>query len=401
MTLKQGKYLLFAVFLGVLFFSLHAQGQDADTYEVRLYLFHSESCPHCRDEIKFLEKEVEDKYPNLTIDKREVSKDFKNLNIFKKVIEAYGLDGSVPVNVIGDDVIVGFKKDEILKIIEQCSETACDSKIDGLMGYDDVEKYQGGPAAVETGPDDNSNPDDHNDHKLDVNIFGKQFCLESSSSVCLVGVALGLADGINPCMFSVLLFMLTYLLAIGSRKRALKSGIAFILTTFVVYFLFMYGIIKVVDVLQIAHVLRAVVVAIAFFVGAVMIKDYFFYGKGISLEIPQKYKPKLEQLIKKGTVFSAIILALFSSLVELPCTSGLPLAYTSILSSRHLYPFWYLFVYNLFFILPLLIILVFVLMSWRKVERLESWRNATKKYMRLVSGILLILLGLALLFNWI
>jgi cytochrome c biogenesis protein CcdA len=401
-----GKFFLLAFLLVFSFFisrpSFAQETGSSDLYKVRLYLFHSETCPHCRDEIKFLDG-IKNQYPNLEIQKFEVSKDFKNLNLFKKINQMYGLDGSVPLNIIGDKIIVGFKENELLGQFDNCSRAACNNpEADQLLGSGEVEKFQGTVPGIGQSSNSNENKEgDKNQSGLRFDLLGREFCLNSDSSVCFVGVALGLADGINPCMFSVLLFMLGYLLAVGSKKRAIKSGAAFIVATFFVYFLFMYGLIKIVSVLQIASLLRAVVILVAFVVGVVMIKDYFFYGQGISLEIPKKFKPTIEGLIRKGTIPSAILLALFSSLVELPCTSGLPLAYTTIISSKNLFPFWYLLVYNIFFVLPLVVILVLVILAWNKVENFEKWKESSKKYMRLATGILLLLIALALWMNWI
>lgn len=239
----------------------------------------------------------------------------------------------------------------------------------------------------------------HEDHKT-IQVFGKEICLEESGSICFLGGLLGLADGINPCMFSVLSFLLIYLMGIGSSKKALKAGIAFIITTFVVYFLFMFGLIKIINILEISNQIRILIAIFAFVVGLVMIKDFFFYGKWFSFEISDKTKPLLEKLTKKGTVLSAIILAIVASIVELPCTSGIPLAYVSILSTNNLSSIGYLLIYNFFFVLPLIVLVLGVIFIWKKVEKVEEWKEKSKKYMRLVTGVLLIFLALVIWNNW-
>lgn len=86
------------------------------------------------------------------------------------------------------------------------------------------------------------------------------------------------------------------------------------------------------------------------------LKDIFWYGKGISLAIPKKAKPMLEYITVRGTYMSAFVLAILSSLVELPCTIGIPLAYVGAIGEQaNVLPA--LLVYNLFFILPLIIII--------------------------------------------
>ncbi len=158
--------------------------------------------------------------------------------------------------------------------------------------------------------------------------------MDERHSIAFWAVVLGILDGVNPCMFSVLIFLLTYLIGVGSRKKALKTGLVFAAVTFAVYFSLMLGIFQIVSVLKISSWVRYIAIGIALVLGILMVKDYFFYGKWISLAIPDKHKPTIEKLVKKGTYFSVALLALFASLVELPCTSGIPIAFTSILTQN-------------------------------------------------------------------
>ena len=373
------------------FFSL-AEAEDSQ-YPVRIFFFHTSGCPHCKDEEKFF-KDLEKKYSNIEIHSFEVSSDFKSRNLFEQALTKFNLSGGVPLTIIDDQPIVGFNnakgigqkiEDKIIK----CSDTPCNSYLNEVLGLAMIEGQ-----VINT--EELTKQEDQNQ----ITICGKEFNLKNGP-VYFWGIFLGLADGINPCMFSVLLFLITYLLAIGSRKKMIKAGIAFTVTTFIVYFLFMYGIIQIIDVLKVASFARWIIIAFSFAIGLIMIKDFFFYNKWISLEISSKAKPFLEKLVKKGTVFSAVLLAIFSSLIELPCTSGIPLAYISILTTRDCSIPIHLLVYNLFFILPLVIIILGVAFTWTKVEKVEIWRQKSRKYMRLIAGILLLFLAFALLFNWI
>jgi len=384
---------------------------------VRLYMFHLDTCSRCHDEHEFLEK-VAKKLPHLEVVEFEVSqKNFQNRSFFSNVIQHYELEGGgVPVTVIGDQLIVGFDDEkgkgvEILQQVAQCSTSVCESWIDDTQGSVSTEKVSVNektlktlgidPAQLSTIDDQPNQVTQNPGQNNQVRVFGREFNLENQSSTMVIGIILGLADGINPCMFSVLIFLLTYLMAIGSRKKALKAGIIFTVTTFAVYFLFMLGIIKVVDILGVAYWFRWIVIFFALFAGIVMIKDYFFYGKWFSLEIPKRFRPKIQSLIKKGTLPSAFVLALLASIVELPCTSGLPLAYVTILADRQLNPVWYLLIYNFFFVLPLFVIILSVVFAWTKSEKVEEKRIKLRKYMRLVAGVLLVLMALALWQNWI
>lgn len=406
MNLFKKSFWVFLIFGALFFGAIFAKAETVERYPARLYLFYLDTCPHCHEELKFLDK-IKGDYPNLEVVKFEVSKDFKNQNLFQQVNDKFSLQGGVPVTVIGDQHFLGFDNEkglgtEIKKLLDNCSTKKCDSFLDGLTGKGSIEKMisyelNGGSATTEKEPKVQT----REAGKKYVQVFGRDICINDAKSVCFLGVFLGLADGINPCMFSVLIFLLTYLLAVGSKKRAIKAGVAFILTTFVLYFLFMLGIIKMVELLGIAVSVRKVITFLAFLLGLIMIKDYFFYGRWVALEIPTRFKPYLEKLTHRGTIVSAALLALASGLVELPCTSGLPLAFISVLSDKGLAPLWYLTIYNFFFILPLIIIVFGVTLFWQKADKIESWRQNWKKYMRLITGLLLIFLALAMWNNWL
>jgi cytochrome c biogenesis protein CcdA/thiol-disulfide isomerase/thioredoxin len=410
-----------------LFLSLLTNTAKAENdLPARMFFFHSNSCPHCRAEEEFIEK-LKKEYPNLKVYAFEVSSDFKNLNIFRNVTEYYKMDGAIPVSIIKDSPIIGFDGEDkqLGRIIEDevayCSVHACNPYPVELLKLDVLEdKKDGKPTVVseETNKtienNKNNQPEgqilnsasqnptlDNENKNIQLNFFGKPLKINQGSSLILTGMFLGLADGVNPCMFSVLIFLLTYLMSIGSTKKAIKAGTAFAITTFFVYFLFMLGIIHIIDVLEIAQQARYAIIIFALVAGLLMIKDFFFYGKWFSLEIPSSCKPKLESLIKKGTIPSVVLLALLAGLVELPCTSGLPLAYVSILSAKDVSPAFYLFLYNLFFILPLVLIVAGVALAWSKIEDVERWRERTKKYMRLVAGVILVFLAIALWKNWL
>ncbi len=221
--------------------------------------------------------------------------------------------------------------------------------------------------------------------------------------IFLLAIGLGLIDGIlNPCALSVLFFLVAYLLAIGTSKKCLKIGIAYSFIVFVVYFLFMYGVLNVISIIGFIEIIKTIVVSVLIVAGLLSLKDFFFYGKWVSLEIPKFAKPKIEKLIKMATLPSAILLALFVSLVEIPCAGAFPFAFTTILAEKGIVGILstlYLLLYNFFFVLPLILLVLIFYFGLQKVEKAEELRLKTRKYMRLATGLILISLGLAMLFR--
>lgn len=361
--------------------------------KVEVYFFWGQGCPHCAQEEPFLEK-LEEKYPQLEVKDFEVYGSKENLELFKKITRAYNIErlyGSVPITFIGKDYVVGFGSEnttgkEIESLILNCLEADCPSPSD-ILAAGSVDRWQSSHSLE--GKD-----------IIKIPFFGKEIKVSSDSSLIFLGILFGLADGINPCMFSVLLFLLTYLLAIGSRKKAVKVGLVFAFSVFIIYFLFMLGMINLIALIGFIEKIKIVVAIFALIAGLIMVKDFFAYGKWFSLEIPKSVKPTIEKLIKKGTIPSAILLAILSSFVELPCTVGIPLVFTTLLAGNVSNHIPYLLWYNLFFILPLLIIIAIVSFALAKAEEMEGWRLNFRKYMRLAAGLILLFLSAALFMGW-
>ncbi len=60
---------------------------------------------------------------------------------------------------------------------------------------------------------------------------------------------------------------------------------------------------------------------------------------------------------------------------------------------------FYLLWYNLFFVAPLMILTLVFYFGWMKVEKAEETRLKLRKYMRLVAGLMMLALGLAMFFR--
>jgi len=355
---------------------------------VCLHLFVNDQCSVCSNTYEYLVEISEEYGADLKV--YNISEDEASQTLFWQLQGFYGLTFSgFPIVFMGDSYFLG---EEVIRRNLETSLVDCQSE--GCPCP--VEKLE---QTLTQMPKVNTfTPQTKEDFTVDF--FGRSINLYSGSPLYVLGVILGLVDGINPCMFSVLLFLLTYLLAIGSRKKALKVGLAFVLGVFTIYFLFMVGMINLIGLIGFIQKIKTIVAILALAAGVIMVKDFFFYGKWFSLEIPSKAKPAVEKLIKKGTIPSALLLALLSSLVEIPCTSGIPLVYVTLLAQKDGAYLPYLIWYNIFFVLPLLAIIVLVSLAWTQADKIEKWRLDFRKYMRLVAGLILAFLGLAFLLGW-
>ncbi|MEX1051951.1 MAG: GAP family protein [Patescibacteria group bacterium] len=213
-----------------------------------------------------------------------------------------------------------------------------------------------------------------------------------------LGIVLATAavDSINPCAIGVLVLMVSVVLGNqGSIKRLLLLGGLYIFAVFATYLVAGLGLVYFLGSipLWVTEYLSIAVGSLVIFAGILEIKDFFWYGRGFSLHIPAVFAAKIKQMSGNITVPSVILLGMFVSAVELPCTGAPYLAIISILSTNfNTSAFLMLVLYNIVFVAPLIIILLLVA-AGVKVSAVKQWKQDNKHYMRLAAGALLLTLG--------
>jgi cytochrome c biogenesis protein CcdA len=223
-------------------------------------------------------------------------------------------------------------------------------------------------------------------------------------------IVLGAAvvDSINPCAIGVILFLASVLLKVSERKQQLlRLGMVYIATVYVVYTVSGLGLIWFQHTLierGLAEIVGITVGLLVILLGLIELKDVFWYGKGISLEIAPQHRARLIDMAQRLSMLGIITIGGFVALVELPCTGGPYLAITTLLArSFDIRAFLYLLLYNFIFILPLLIILLMIYFG-SSTLMLKQWREAKRRWMNLASGLLMIFLGTLLIgyyrFGW-
>jgi len=205
-----------------------------------------------------------------------------------------------------------------------------------------------------------------------------------------------LIDSINPCAIGVLILLVSTLLA-GSKTKTqiLRIGLIYIAAVYVTYFLAGLGLMFFLRSipLWVSQYISIVVGSIVVFAGLIEIKDFFWYGKGFSLQIGSDKAKKIHKYMEKVTVPGVIFLGAFVAGVELPCTGGPYLAITLILSQNfNIWTLILLAIYNVIFVLPLVVILGMVFFG-TKIQAVKHWKQSGRSLMRLAIGIILILLG--------
>ena len=212
-------------------------------------------------------------------------------------------------------------------------------------------------------------------------------------SIVLISAAI---DSINPCAIGVLILMVSVVLGgKGSVGRLLYLGGLYIGSIFLTYLLAGLGLIYFLQgvPLFVAEYLAIIVGSIVILAGLLEVKDFFWYGKGFSLQIPPYFARKIHEYSKNVTTTGVILLGVFIAAVELPCTGAPYLAIITLLSLNfNAQAFLMLLIYNVVFVLPLIVILLLVA-GGMKIDKIKKWKQANKGYMRFAIGYMLIALG--------
>jgi len=224
-------------------------------------------------------------------------------------------------------------------------------------------------------------------------------------SFSLIVIA-GLLDGINPCAIGMLILLLGYLLVFAKKPhRMIQLGLIYIITIFITYFLiglaFSHIVIRLLQwplYSEISHIIKWIIVILIWLAALVNLKDFFFYGKGFSLGVTKKEVPLLMKLIKKVDWHATILLGIIVTLFELPCSLPLYVGSIAIMSEAFNYgtTILYLLVYNLMFILPLVLVFA-VLVKTHHIFEAKDIQERSNKWMKLSMGIAQIIIGIGLL----
>src|SRR3990170_4370719 len=223
-------------------------------------------------------------------------------------------------------------------------------------------------------------------------------------------MAAAVIDSINPCVFGVLIFLIAFMTKVfKSPNRMLLGGILYSGVVYATYLLLGFGILKLALNTGLANAFYWGAALIAIFAGLLEIKDFFWYGKGFSLQMlpggSERIKfytaqiEKTEQRHPALLVLMTAALGVFVVLVELPCTGAPYLAILGLLSKGAFaaaVPL--LLLYNFIFIIPLFIIIGIAYFG-TTTEALEEWRKEHRGLMRLGIGIFLLLLGFYMIYS--
>ena len=154
------------------------------------------------------------------------------------------------------------------------------------------------------------------------------------------------------------------------------------------------GILQALHIFNTPHFMAKVGATLLVILGGINVINEFFPAFPVKLRIPHSVHRKIAELMEKGSAPTAFILGGLVGLCEFPCTGGPYLMVLGLLHDKATYlaGLGYLILYNLVFVLPLVIILL-IASNKVLVHKVEEWRKSESRNMRLWGGIAMVALG--------
>ncbi len=375
---------------------------------VNIYLFHSYTCKHCKEEIKLLD-ELEKEYDNIKVYKYEVNEN-ENGELLKNISEIMGSKVTgTPYTIIGNKVFSGYdyenSKGRFKGAIEYYSKYGYEDKVGEYISSIPLPSYE----VKDTDPDVDEYISNYISYKVKLPLIGEVKL--KNLTLPLITVVIGLADGFNPCAMWVLLFLISMLIGMKDKKRMWILGSTFLLTSALIYLIFMMSWLNLANLLISVVWVRVIIAIVSLVGGIINLRGYIKHRKVSGCDVvDDKKRNKIITRIKKFTteknfwlaILGVIVLAISVNVVELACSAGLPVMFIEILSLNNLTAIEeiiYIVLYMLFFLLDDFVVFVIAMTTLSLTGVSSKYGNLSK----LIGGILMLLIGLLLMFKpeWI
>ena len=363
--------------------SFAASTPSSVSYPVHLAYFYEPGCHDC-DRVKILLKDISAKYPDNVILKSFDINLTDNTELAESLGELYQMPEEerllVPVIFVGDNYLFrdAITFDNLDELIQKYSAT------ETIAPWEKVKEK-------------------------DLTAQERLIARFQSFGLAAVTVS-GLIDGINPCAFASIIFFISYLTLIKRKGREiLWVGGIFTLSVFLTYFLIGTGALKMITSLSFLPLVRKIFVLVtavlSLILGMVSLFDYLqFKKKGTTkdakLQLPSFLKNMIHSAIRKNVrlsnyILMAAVTGFIVSLLELACTGQVYLPtimFISTIPELKANALFYLFFYNLMFVVPL--VLVFSFTYWGTTS--TQWATLTQKnFGKIKIAMTLLFFGLA------
>ena len=322
------------------------QESPPDNHAIYITYFHKRGCQKCARASAIL-KRLQTKYPQIIVEMKYAKESRELLEAMGALYDISKMKRlTTPAVFIGDEYMLDEPDEKRLEaVIQKYLQTGVASRLS--------------QAEAKTG--------EASDEIVQrFNAFG---------TLAVAGA--GLLDGINPCAFATIVFFISYMSLVGrERKEMLVAGSAFAAAVFVTYLLLGMGLLKFLSFLNEFSVVAKCVYLLAaigtFALAFLSLYDAYKAKQGkvkeITLQLPKSLKQRIHKVIREqtrtsGVVIGALVIGFAISALELVCTGQVYLpTITFVMGVEGMrgHALAYLILYNLMFIVPLLVVFGFV-----------------------------------------
>lgn len=349
--------------------------QEAVTKESQVvYILSSPTCPHCNSAKSFLASLQAESLVDFRVEDYNLS---SNVALASDYYERYDVPknqrGLVPAMFVGEKYFIGFNEsvgEEIKAYL--LSKEEKDGRLVRVPFLGEIDLY--------------------------------------SYSLPALAITLGIVDGFNVCSLGALIIILGLVMVLGSRKRIIFMGGAFLLTTGIVYALMIFLWHQFFTL--IAPFIRSMEIllgSLSIIGGIYLLREFYLaYKRGpvcSSNNILSRLSPKVEKIFKNKTNWFVLIstIMLFASVitvVEFPCSAFLPVLFAGILVDSGVSlqtSIAYIGLYMLFYLLDEVII--FLIAVWTMRIKIVSPKFII--FFNLLAALIFIFIGSVYIFGWL
>jgi len=226
-------------------------------------------------------------------------------------------------------------------------------------------------------------------------------------------LAAGLIDGVNPCAFATIVFLVTGLIVGGGRRKNMFSiGLGFCCAVYLTYFLLGLGLFQFFRLsfarIWLGHLLNMCLILGLIIMALLSFRDAFFFRRtgrqdGIVLKLPGGITRIIHKLIRSdlsGRYYftGSFLLGCLVTILESVCTGQLyapALAFLARKSQLKIHALSGLALYNLMFILPLITVF-FIANYGARHSVFIAWSRKNFFLARCVTGLFFIFLAVLL-----
>ncbi len=222
-------------------------------------------------------------------------------------------------------------------------------------------------------------------------------------------ISSGFADGFNPCAFALLVLFATYTLTLvnavtadgtptlSARRTLLGAGSLYVGAVVVTYFLIGLGLFSALSWLGQDHIVARAAAVLALVMALWMLKDVFLPGIGPTMAAPSGTHGWMNRAMARGGLAGMLLAGVLVGICTVPCSGAVYLSIIAVLhaSGGGIVGLALLVLYNIAFIVPLLLFLLLV-SNRRVLGTLGRWntRNGAVVKTILAGGVVAMSFGL-------